>query len=119
MPDTTRRIVITLGITWLPLLFLSLTQGTAFGHRETIPFLYDLSMYGRFWLALPLLIVAESVIDPAIRMTITEFVRVHVVPDGELKAFESVLQRTGRLRDSWIPEFSLLVLAFFPAFLFQ
>jgi len=119
LPNIARRIAAVVGITWLPLLLLSFKDDIAFGHKVTIPFLYDLSMYGRFWLGLPLLMLAEVVIDPAIRLTVTELVDSRIVPDEELKNFESVLQSIQRLRDSWIPELILAVLAFFPAFVFQ
>jgi len=119
LPNVARRIAAVVGITWLPLLLLSLNNRMAFGHNVTIPFLYDLSMYGRLWLGLPLLILAEVVIDRAIRSTLAELVESHIVPDEELKNFASVLGSIQRLRDSWIPELILLVLAFFPAFVFQ
>ena len=58
-PNILRRIVVLVAVTWLPLLLLSLKDGFAFGHQVRIPLLYDFSMYGRFLLGLPLLILAE------------------------------------------------------------
>jgi hypothetical protein len=119
LPNLVRRIVFVVALTWLPLLLLSLKDGLAFGHRVVIPFLFDLSVYGRFLLGLPLLMIAEVIVDPSIRVAVGEFVDAHLVPDEELPAFQAVLARTRKLRDSWIPEVTLLVLAFFPVFLFQ
>lgn len=119
LPNVARRIAVLVGITWLPLLLLALKDRMAFGHHVTVPFLYDFSTYGRFWLGLPLLILAEVVIDPAIRSTVAEFVEGHIVPEEELGNFESILHSIQRLRDSWIPELILFALAFFPAFVFQ
>jgi len=119
LPNVWRRVVVLVAITWLPLLLLSLKDGLAFGHQVRIPFLYDFSIYGRFLVALPLLMVAELVIDPAIRQAMAEFIDGGLVQGQELTAFENVLHRAQRLRDSWIPEVILLVLAFFPVFLFQ
>lgn len=119
LPNVLRRIVALVAVTWLPLLLLSLIDGLAFGHQVKIPFLYDFSMYGRFLLALPLLLVAEIVIDPAIRLALAEFVDARFVKDQELPDFENVLRNIQRLRDSAIPEFTLFALAFFPVFLFQ
>jgi hypothetical protein len=119
LPNIWRRILAVVAMTWLPLLLLSLKDGLAYGHQVRIPFLYDLSMYGRFLFALPLLLLAEFVIDPAIRVAVAEFVEARLVPGEELPVFENVWQRAQRLRDSWIPEVILLVLAFFPVFLFQ
>ena len=119
VPNLSRRIVVLVVLAWLPLLLLSLKDGTAFGHQVRIPFLYDLAMYGRFLLGLPLLLLAEVVIDPAIRQAVAEFIDATIMPDEELPRFESILRRVQQLRDSWIPEVILLVLAFFPVFLFQ
>jgi hypothetical protein len=119
LPNVARRIALLVALTWLPLLLLSFKDGLAFGNQVRIPFLYDFSTYGRFLLGLPLLLIAEIVIDPTIRQAVAEFVHAGVVSGQELPAFENVLKRTQRLRDSWIPETVTLVLAFFPVFLFD
>ena len=119
LPNVLRRIAILVGLAWLPLLVLSLRDGLAFGHQVRIPLLYDFSTYGRLLLCLPLLIVAEIVIDPAIRLSVSQFVRAGIVQDDVLPKFDSVLMRIQKLRDSKIPEFLLLGLAFFPVFLFE
>ena len=119
LPNLARRIVILIALTWLPLLLLSLKDGVAFGDQVRIPLLYDVSMYGRFLLCLPLLLLAEIVIDPSIRQAVGEFVNGGIVPAAELPKFDQVLERTQQLRDSWIPEAVMFVLAFFPVFLFE
>lgn len=119
LPNPLRRIIAAVALTWLPLLLLSLKDGIAFGHQVKVPLLYDFSIYGRFFLGLPLLLYAETVIDPAIRLALQEFLDARIVPDGELPKFEDVLRRTQRLRDSRIPEVILLISAFFPVFLFR
>jgi hypothetical protein len=119
LPNVWRRIVALLVIIWLPLLLLSLKEGMAFGHQVRIPFLYDLAMYGRFFLGLPLVLYAELWIDPAVRQAVSEFVDARLVPDQELPEFENVLRRVQQMRDSWIPEVILLILAFFPLYLFH
>jgi hypothetical protein len=119
LPNVMRRIAALIVITWLPLLILSLLDGLAYGQRVAIPFLTDFSMYGRLWLTLPLLLLAEVVIDPAIRSTAQEFVDAGVIQKPEYTEFERVLASVQRLRDSWLPETALLAVAFVPVFLFQ
>ena len=119
LPNTLARITALVALTWVPLLLLSIKDSLAFGHRVTIPLLADFSMYGRFLLGLPLLVLAEAVIDPAIRRTVAEFAYAGIVPDTNLASFDKILVRTQRLRDSAIPELLLMGLAFFPVFLFQ
>jgi hypothetical protein len=119
LPNVRPRIIAFVAIAWLPLLVLSIKDGLALGDRVTIPLLLDFSTYGRLLLALPLLLLAEVVIDPGIRSAVEEFVEEGIVPEKEYPAFEQVLHRVQRWRDSAIPELILLALGFFPVFLFQ
>jgi hypothetical protein len=119
LPNVRPRILVFVAITWLPLLLLSLKDGLALGDKVKIPLLFDFSTYGRLLFALPLLLIAEIVIDPGIRSAVEEFVEEGIVPEKELPAFETVLYRVQRWRDSAIPELILLALAFLPVFLFQ
>jgi hypothetical protein len=119
LPNILRRVVALVVITWVPLLLLSIRDGVAFGNKVRVPFLYDFSAYGRFLLALPLLIIAEIVIDPGIRMVIAEITQGRFIRNADLPHFESILRTTQRWRDSAVPEIALLVFAFFPLFLFQ
>ena len=119
LPNILRRITLLVALTWLPLLLLSLRNGLAFGHEARIPLLYDFATYGRLLLCLPLLVVAEIVIDPAIRLSVSQFVRAGIVHGDVLPQFDRVLTRIQKLRDSKIPEFLLLGLASFPVFLFE
>jgi hypothetical protein len=119
LPNIFRRVIVLVAVTWLPLLLFSLRDGVAFGDKVRVPFLYDFSAYGRFLVALPLLILAEIVIEPGIRTVVAEFVRGGIVPTREMRHYDSILQSAQRWRDSAIPEIILLVLAFIPFFLFQ
>src|SRR5262245_56161023 len=119
LPNVVRRAIAAVALTWLPLLVLSFKDGLAVGDRVAIPFLYDFSMYGRLVIGLSLLVLAEVVIDPAIRRAVGEFVSSGIVQDKELPEFEGVLHRARRLRNSALPELTLLALAFVPVFMFQ
>jgi hypothetical protein len=57
------RALLAIAITWLPLLILTILSGTAWGDRVRIPFLFDFSANIRFLVTLPLLILAQVVID--------------------------------------------------------
>src|ERR1700753_3233068 len=65
-PLTIRNAVLSALFTWVPLLFLSAMQGTAFGHAVRVPFLSDFGAYTRFLFAVPLLLAAELVLGPMI-----------------------------------------------------
>ncbi|MFZ2509275.1 MAG: hypothetical protein WAW79_12485, partial [Steroidobacteraceae bacterium] len=49
--------VVLVAVTWLPLLILTLVAGSAYGSRVTVPFLADFLPYGRYLVALPLLVL--------------------------------------------------------------
>jgi hypothetical protein len=112
-----KRIAAWLILTWLPLLILSLVAGTAWGNKVKIPLLDDFSIYGRFFLAIPLLIAAEAVIDPFILRTVSTFNTSGIIEEGELPVYHATLEKIARLRDSALIELLLLLLAWIPFFL--
>jgi len=117
--DLVGRILLVAAAAWIPLLVLCVKNGTAFGNRVAVPLLYDFATYGRLLLGLPILLLAESVIDPAIRQVVAEFLDARLVPEQEIPKFMEILRRVQRLRDSWIVGLVLIALAFFPTFVFQ
>src|SRR5215467_15760433 len=119
LPNILRRVVALFVLTWVPLLVLSLRDGLAYGHRVQVPLLYDFWTYGRFVLCLPLLILAEVVIEGAVHLAVNEFVKSGLIQDAEMPDYKRVLHGMQRMRDAALPEIILLVLAFFPVFIFQ
>jgi hypothetical protein len=115
---TINRIVVCLALTWLPLLLLCLAKGTAWGNKVKIPLLHDYSIYGRFLVALPLLIAAEAFIDPFIRRVLSTFNSSGIIKEGDLPAYRAAVEKLARWRDSGLIELLLGLIAFFPFFLF-
>ncbi len=68
------RIVGFLLITWVPLLLFALMEGRAVGASPKESLLQDFATYARFFLAVPLLIVAELVVGPRLREAGLQFV---------------------------------------------
>ncbi len=58
-----KRIAAIIILTWLPLLILSLLTGVAFGNKVDVPFLMDFVTHIRFLVSIPLLIVAEKMME--------------------------------------------------------
>lgn len=115
---TITRILIWWAATWFPLLALCIAHGTAWGKKVNVPLLQDYSIYGRFFVALPLLIAAETVIDPFIRRVVSTFNSSGIVRASDLPALRASLEKIARLRDSGFVELFLALLAYFPFFLF-
>jgi hypothetical protein len=109
------RALLAVLITWVPLLVLSFMQGQAYGTQIKISFLRDIAVNVRFLIAVPILILAESAIDRRWRIIVLQFLRSELVGEKELPAFQTVIERTDRLRDRVLPEALLLVAAFLPS----
>jgi hypothetical protein len=108
-----RRAVFLSLFAWLPLLVLSAIEGAAFGHAVKIPFLYDFPVSVRLLLALPLLIVAEGVIDVRSMDAVRHFVRSGLVEEKNFPEFRSTVRQTLRMRDSFLAEGIIVALVIF------
>ncbi|HEY7304576.1 MAG TPA: hypothetical protein VH601_10700 [Bryobacteraceae bacterium] len=110
-----KRALLTTLVTWFPLLVLSLIQGRAFGSQVQVPFLYDFAAAIRFLIGLPLLVIAEAVIDPRLNHAVRHFVKSGLVAREDLPAFEKVILTINKLRDAVFPALVILVIAFAPS----
>ena len=117
-PLPERRIIGLLALTWIPLLALTIKAGTALGNSVRIPLLRDYSLYGRLFVAVPILILAEVVIDPGIRRVTSTFRSSGIVKGVDLPAYRLILAKVERLRDSGWAEVILFLSACFPFLLF-
>ena len=98
-------------LTWVPLLVLSAVQGLAIGHDVSIPYLYGFAAYARFLVAVPLLILAEGLIEHHIAGVAAHFRHARLVPERQYPEYEAALDRALRLRDSTLAEVVLFGLA--------
>jgi hypothetical protein len=105
-----RRVIVLTAVAWVPLLLLSVAEGTAWGGRVTLPFLRDVDMHVRLLLALPLLVVAELVVNLRLGPTVRKFVERGLVPDAARARFDAIVDSAMRLRNSITAE--VLLIAF-------
>lgn len=104
------RILFFVGITWVPLAILTASQGTLLNTSIKVPFLYDFSEVCRFLFVLPLLIVAESIVEPWLAHVLAHCRR--LVSDEEVDRFNNFIAKAVRSRDSIYVELFLVALAF-------
>ena len=116
-PNVGGRIAMLFLLTWAPLACLAALQGVLFGHKVSLPLLYDFSMYGRYFVGLPLLVIAEVVIDPKVRRVISTFDNSGLIGAKALSLYHAALEDILRLRNSRRAELVLLVLASLPFFM--
>ena len=107
-----RRIVVIALIAWLPLLFLSILGGRAWGAAVAVPFLFDVEVHVRFLLTLPLLIVAELVVHQRLRPVVRQFFERDLIPPASRARFDAAVAAAQRLRNSVAAEALLIVLVY-------
>jgi hypothetical protein len=103
------RILTLIGFAWLPLVVLTLFDGRFISSEIAMPFVKDVVPYGRGLVVIPLLVIADNVIEPMMSRTMS-YLRVSgVVPVTEHAHLKTVIERIVYLTNSkWIQ--SLLVL---------
>jgi len=86
------------------MLILSVLQGLAFDGPVALPFLWDFTVHVRFLIAVPMLIIAEVVLDARTNAVVKHFIKSGLVQEKDYPAFESAVRQAGRLRDSLLAE---------------
>jgi len=107
-----RRIVFISMFAWLPLMILSLVDGTAWG-RVGLPFLHDIEMQARFLVALPLLIVAELLVHQRMRLIVGQFTERDIITAAVLPKFKEVIAAAMKLRNSVTVELVMFIFIYF------
>jgi hypothetical protein len=106
------RLVVIVGIAWVPLLVLSLLEGQALGGPAAVPFLKDVEAQARFLVALPLLVAAELVVHQRMRLVVRQFLDRELIPDAALPRFDAAIASAFRLRNSAIAELILVAMVY-------
>ena len=89
-------------VTWVPLVVLSAFGDVRSGGRGTLFLLADYTVYVRFLLAVPVLVVAEGVIWPRVFDLFHYLVRGGMVAEAEVPALERLIKGFDALRRSWM-----------------
>lgn len=105
-----KRAVLFALVAWLPLLILTLIEGTFSGEKASVSFVEDFLVHIKFLLVIPFFIVIEKMIDPLFDNYMNSTRR--LIAAKEDKDFTRVAQTTEALSNSWIPEIVVLVLIY-------
>ena len=117
-PSIGRRIVAFLAVTYIPLLVLSIWEGHAIGPTPQMSLLLDFAAFARFFLAVPILFIAEVTIGPRITTAGLHFVESGLVRSQDQPAFDRAVRAPARWRESWGVELVLLAIAVAGAWIF-
>jgi hypothetical protein len=107
-----KRIALVWLLTWPPLIILLTLQGLYSMSAIWTAFANDIALHVRFLFAVPLLMLAEVVVDHAARVTIGQFDRSGMITPDDQPRFDSAIRRAIRMRDSMIGELVVLALAY-------
>jgi hypothetical protein len=102
-------------VAWLPLAVMTIVEGFAWGDRVTMPFFFDVASYARFLIAIPLFVIAESVISPRLGDVARHFLFEGRISDAELPAYEDAIERGIKMRESGWGEAIILVITYVSA----
>ncbi|WP_109124348.1 hypothetical protein [Dyella sp. C11] len=93
-----RRVLLAVGIAWIPLALLCAAQSLLSGHEELVlVFLTDVAVHARFLLAVPILILSEYIILPRLDFTAHHFVTSRIIDDSDRQRFEDAIHSTRQL----------------------
>jgi hypothetical protein len=119
MPRRLTKILLLILVTWVPLVFLSLVNGHAWGHSVVEPLLADPVIYSRFLFVVPLLELAQVVIETSLGVQMRQFLKSSLVAEGEQPKFLQASEAVVRLRGSVVAELLIAVLALIFSFVAQ
>ena len=111
-PNVVRRGLIAVCIAWLPLAILTLFEGEFFASRNAQSFLPDIAVHARFLMALPLLVIAETLLASRLRDIVQHFVDVAIVRAEDRAGFRALAAATGRRVNSWPAELIAIGLSY-------
>ena len=98
-------------LTWLPLLVLSVWQGSGTGAHVRITFLRDFAVQARLLISLPILIIADAFVDPRLRVAMRQFVRSNLIAPADVPRFEYAIRTLPGWRDSALAEAAIVLFA--------
>jgi hypothetical protein len=88
-PSIGRRVVVFIAITWVPLLIFTVIEGHAIGPTPRASFLLDFATYARFFLMVPLIFAAETLVGPRIFAAGLRFIQADIVQAPDHPAFHA------------------------------
>lgn len=117
--DSMRKGLFFFSITWVPLLILSLFEGTIIGKSVQIPLLFDFVVYVKFFVSLPILIFADRFINFQTSTSINHFLNSEIITESNFEQFEGYFRKYSDLQNSRKLELLVLFLAFVNIVLFR
>ena len=110
-PNLWGRVGLAVLVTWVPMLVFSLMEGLAYGSRVKLPLLCDFAAYTRYLFAVPLLILAEGLVERRVAEAAKHFIASGLIKESDHPRFDDAVKRCRAWRDSALAECVVLVVA--------
>lgn len=117
--NITVKILLLSGVAWLPLFLLTFIDGTLLSSDITIPFIKDVIPSVRGLVAIPLLVLADNVIEPMMASTLRYLQTSGLVPDTEKEHVNNAAERMAYQMNSKWMQILLVVLAIMISWMLQ
>ena len=108
----TRRILVAVVITWVPLAVLTTVQFLFFNDESAKTFFSDFAVHARCLMALPALIMADAECIPRLGRIIRHFAQSGLIVKADQERFRAVVASTRRLLDSGVSDVIIVVLVY-------
>lgn len=101
-----RRVIVAVAVAWVPLVLL-----TAFLNPSGLAsLLTSYRVDSRLFIAIPALLIGQQIMESRFRMVVQSVVDAHLLEDADLRRMDAIIASLIRLRDSLIPEATIVVL---------
>ncbi|MFN0051398.1 MAG: hypothetical protein ACKV0T_04360 [Planctomycetales bacterium] len=107
-----RRVLLLIGVTWLPPAIFSWINGQAFGSQVEVPFFHDLEVHVRFLIVVPMLQLADAVVALSLAAQVRHLHGPGVVPESERGGLRAAITEAVAWRSSRLAEGLLAILAY-------
>jgi hypothetical protein len=111
-PRLALRCLIAVAIGWAPLVLINAYQMFVMGDEAAKTFFSDVAVHGRFLIAVPLLILAESDCIPRFTQVIRNFLTAGLIRDGDKKRYSAAVASCQRLANSSAAKIILVAIAY-------
>ena len=107
-----RVIALAVAVTWLPLVVLTIIEGTAFGNSVAMPFFKDHIPYGRYLVALPLLLWMDRLVERRTALAVRNLRSSGLIAEGDEERFQAVFAMVTRAWRSKAVRWGLVALTY-------
>jgi len=111
-PRFGRRAALVAFVAWVPLILLSAAQGYGIGPTPQESMWLDIAAHARYLVALPLLVLAESLCLPGLAAIANHFGEANLVADASRPRYQALLDSTRRLLSSPVTDITIIALAY-------